>query len=261
MTKEQDDAIKSFLQIYAKDEEFLAALLVGSIAHGYSKPSSDIDIILVSSDLEFERRKRDHKLAFSLWDICEYQGGYVDCKVVSRNTLQTVSERGSDPARYAFKDAKILYSNIEHLEIQLQDLLRYPVEDKAIRRYRFLSQLLAWKWYLGQGEEKSNKYLITLAVQKIVLFSCRIILNENERIFPYHKWLLAETELASKKPKELLAKLDDLILEPVFLKAQDISDELFSFVGQTEKDTDWPNQFMQDSENNWLEHEAPIDDI
>lgn len=261
MTKEQDHAVTKFLRLYGQDAGFQAALLVGSIAHGYSKPTSDIDIILVATDLEFERRERQGKLAFSLWDICEYQGGYVDCKVISLNSLQKVSERGSDPARYAFKDARVLFSRVDQLEVQLGRVARYPIEQKQTRRHRFLSQLLAWKWYLSQGEEKANQYLVTLAVQKIVLFACRIVLNENERLFPYHKWLLAETESAPTKPKNMMDDLAKLLETRNFAMAQNISDGLFSSLGLVEKDLDWPNQFMVDSELNWLHHEAPVDDL
>lgn len=261
MTEHQDRAVSAFVKLYSQKEAFVAALLVGSIAHGYSTASSDVDAILVATEPEFERRKQQGTLTFSLWDLCDYEGGYVDCKVVSWSSLETVADRGSDPARYAFQDARILYGKRKPLTEQLARITRYPVGDKDSRRHRFLCQLLAWKWYLSQGEAKGNQYLVTLALQKIVLFSCRVILNENERLYPYHKWLLAETERAPNKPGGLMAQLASLLEAPTFSRAQVLSDLIFSHVGSTEKDTDWPNQFLRDSEQNWLEHEAPIEDL
>lgn len=261
MTIQQEKAIETFLVRFSSEPGFLADLLVGSIAHGYSKPTSDIDIILVATDAEFAQRSIQNKLAFSIWDICDYEGGYVDCKVTSLPFLETVRKKGSDPARYAFKDARVLFSRIPELQNQLNDLTNYPLGEKSARRHRFLSQLLAWKWYLSQGLDKSSKYLITLSVQKITLFVCRIVLNENEKLFPYHKWLLAETERAPNKPKDLMVRLTQLMETPTFSIAQEISDVVFSSYGLSEKDVDWPNQFMADSELNWIDHEAPIEDV
>lgn len=261
MTDEQERAIAKFLAQYAPKDEFLAILLAGSLAHGYAKPSSDVDIVLVATEPEFERRMAERKLTFSLWDVCEYEGGYIDCKVVSLATLEQVRDKGSDPARYAFKDARILHGKVQGLEGLLADVTRYPVQDQAARRHRFLCQLLAWKWYLSQGLDKANPYLITLAVQKLVLFACRVVLNENERLYPFHKWLLEETRRAPQQPEGFMAMLDALMAAPTMAAAQTLCDTVFAQVGATEKQTDWPNQFMRDSELNWLAHEAPVDDL
>jgi hypothetical protein len=129
------------------------------------------------------------------------------------------------------------------------------------RRHRFACQLLAWKWYLSQGEAKRNKYLIFLAAQKIVLFACRLILNENGMLYPYHKWLLEETGRAPKRPEAFLSDIGLFLEAPGFALAQRIVDGVFAFLGLEEKSVDWPNSFMADSEMNWIAHEAPIDDL
>ena len=261
MTPEQQRAIDTFLAAYAPKPEFPAILLAGSLAHGFAKPTSDVDILLVATEAEFERRVLERKLTFSLWDVCEYEGGYIDCKVVSIASLQQVRERGSDPARYAFKDARILHSRLPELGALLDAVAQFPVQEQDARRHRFLCQLLAWKWYLSQSIDKANPYLITLAVQKLVLFACRVVLNENELLYPFHKWLLEETRRAPRQPEGFMALLDALMAAPTMAAAQALSDRVFAFAGRAEKETDWPNQFMRDSELNWLEHEAPVDDL
>lgn len=261
MTTKQRESLEKFLDLYKPKSEYLAILLAGSLAHGYAKETSDLDIVLVATEEEFLRRRDEKKLTFSLWDICTYEGGYVDCKVVSLSSLREIAAKGSDPARYAFKDCRILYSRLDNLDKVLGEVTRYPSADRESRRTRFLSQVLAWKWYLSQAEEKANRYLLYLAVQKIVLFAGRVVLNENELLYPYHKWLLEEVSRASNKPEGLIEAINGLLAEPTFAKAQDLSDRIFRHVGRTEKETDWPNQFFVDSEMNWNQHEAPIDDL
>ena len=261
MEKHHQEAIDKFLEQYTKDDTILAILLGGSIAHGFSVYDSDIDVILIVDSKEYLKRKEQNKLAFSLWDICTYENGYIDCKVVDINFLNKIKSRGSDPARYAFKDNKILYSKVESLQDILNAIAQYPEAQQDERRKRFASQLLAWKWYYSEALKKNNIYLVYLALQKIVLFSVRIILNENRLLYPYHKWMLKVLETAKKKPVYLMRKIDVLLDNHSLENVNGFCAEILNFINFTEKTVDWPNYFLKDSEQNWLEHEAPIDDI
>jgi predicted nucleotidyltransferase len=98
MEKHHQEAVDKFLSLYTKDETILGVLLGGSIAHGFSVYDSDIDLILIVNPDEYLKRKNQNKLAFSLWDICTYKNGYIDCKVADINFLYKIKERGSDPA-------------------------------------------------------------------------------------------------------------------------------------------------------------------
>jgi predicted nucleotidyltransferase len=261
MEQHHRESIERFLEKYGHDQSFRAILLGGSIAHGFAKPDSDIDVLIVADEAEYERRKKEHRLAFSVWDVCTYEGGYVDCKVVSRSFMELVAERGSDPARYAFKDCRVLVNRTADLEALLARVTAYPVRQKADRRERFVSQLLAWKWYYGEALRKDNPYLVWLSLQKIVLFACRIVLNENETLYPYHKWLLAETKRAANKPERFDGLLDRLLVSPDLEAVRQLADAVLRFSGLTERDVDWPNRFLLDSEWNWIAHEPPVDDL
>lgn len=261
MEKHHQESIDKFVAIYKEDPSILAILLGGSLAHGFASSDADIDVCLLVDSDEFQKRKAAHKLAFSLWDICTYEHGYVDCKVVDLALLTGIAQRGSDPARYAFKDNVILFSRVDNLEALLSEVTRYPKEQQAVRRKRFAAQLLAWKWYYSEGLKKQNTYLVFLALQKLVLFSSRIILNENELLYPYHKWLLRVVGTADKKPEGFLGKVDELLAAHTLESVNDFCQEVLTFINFTEQTVDWPNYFMKDSEQNWLEHEPPIDDL
>jgi predicted nucleotidyltransferase len=261
MEQHHRDAIAKFVARYASQESLLAILLVGSIAHGFEKPNSDVDLILVVDDDEYATRRRERKLTFSLWDICSYEGGYIDCKVADLAFLDLVAKQGSDPARYAFEGAQIVFSRLDDLDTTLGKIVRFPIEEKDSRRHRFISQVLAWKWYLSQGVEKDNPYLIGLATHKLVLFACRIVLNENEMLFPFHKWLLARTKEAKNKPKHFDELIEKLIAHQDYAVAEELVESLLAFLKLEEKQVDWPNQYMVDSEFNWLYHQTPVEDL
>ena len=261
MEPHHQQSIDRFLKRIRDDESLLAALLGGSIAHGFAELDSDIDLLLVVDEEEYEKRRRENKLAYSVRDICTYEGGYVDCKVIRPAFLEAVKERGSDPARYAFLDNCILLSRIDHLAETLEAITRFPLREKGERMQRFAAQLLAWKWYYGEGVKKENPYLIHLAIQKLVLFSCRLVLNANEMLYPYHKWLLKVTERAAAKPAEFDRRLAELLRHPDIGFVERFCNEVLAFAGVDADELDWPNRFLQDSELNWVDHEPPIDDL
>ncbi len=261
MEKHHKESINKFLEIYKNDSSILAILLGGSIAHGFAQYDSDIDILLLVETDEYIKRKASNKLAFSLWDICTYENGYIDCKVVDMDFLTKVSTFGSDAARYAFKDNKILLSRLNNLPDMLAIISAFPLDKKDERRNRFASQLLAWKWYYGEGLKKKNKYIVFLSLQKIVLFSCRIILNENEMLYPYHKWMLEELKIAGRKPTEVLDNINELFESHTLDKVNKFCKDILDFIKYDEKTVDWPNYFLKDSEQNWINHEPPVDDL
>jgi predicted nucleotidyltransferase len=255
------EAIEKFLTLYTKDEKVLAILLTGSIVHGFSVYDSDIDICLIVSGEEYLKRKENNKLAFSLWDICNYINGYIDCKIADIVFLEKIAKSGSDPARYAFKDCKILFSKVDDLQRLLDRIVTYPLHQKDERNKRFASQVLAWKWYYSEAVKKENRYLVYLSLQKLVLFACRIILNENQLLYPYHKWMLRVLESAQNKPVHISQKIEELLSNHSPGLVNGFCKEILCFIDFTENTVDWPNYFLKDSEQNWVNHEAPVDDI
>ena len=68
-------------------------------------------------------------------------------KYISRGFLKQVAKKGSEPARFAFRDARVLFSRGKPLETFLEEVVRYPVEGKEERLRRYYAQFEAWNWY------------------------------------------------------------------------------------------------------------------
>ncbi len=254
-------AVAAVVERFAPDDACEALLLVGSLAHGTGSPGSDVDVVLVTTEEAFARHRSERTLAFVIHDLVTWPNGYVDVKVTSRSLLEEIARRGSDPARYAFRDARILLTRDPSIGALLERIVRFPVEQRETRERRFLAQVLAWTWFMEQAETHRNLYLRTVATHKLVLFACRVVLNANEALYPYHKWLLQETERLPRQPEGFAEHVAELLERPSFAAAQRLRDTVLVFAGRREQELDWPNQFMADSELTWLEHEAPIDDL
>lgn len=247
---------------FEKDPAILALILGGSIAHGFARPDSDIDVTIVLDAADYAQRQREHRMHYNNRTLCTYDG-YIDGKYVDLDFLQRVAVRGSDPIRYAYQGNRILFSRLDGLEELLAAIVRFPREQKAERLQRFVAQLLAWRWYYREAIRQESAYLRTLAAQKLVLFGTRVVLNENELLFPYHKWMLRVLESAPRQPAGLKAAIEHVLTLPPWDDVDAYVMTLLAFVGidHDAANAAWPTRFMKDTELRWLREEACIDDI
>jgi hypothetical protein len=259
MLPHHTQSIENVIRHFEKGEEIQALLLGGSLAHGFGTATSDVDILLVVSDEAYQQRaSTGHALFFSR-ELCTYPEGYIDGKYLSLGFLDVVKEKGSEPARFAFKDAKILISRIDGLEQRLQAVTQYPVADKANRIQRFHGQFEAWHWYTGEAIRHSNQYLLNTTVSKLILFGGRMILAHNEMLYPFHKWFIRVLEQAKDKPSTMMQQIDVLLTHPTREAIEQFYETVKNF--QPWGAVDWPTQFQIDSELNWLDGHTPVDDL
>lgn len=256
------ESIRKVAQSFEADPSVRALLLGGSIAHGFAQPDSDIDVAIVVGADDFARRKAENKLTYVDRTICTYPQGYLDGKFMDEDFLREVARHGSEPARYAFHGAQILFSRIDGLERLLADIVRYPAERKADRIARFASQLVGWRWFFTEGVKKNSAYLRILAVQKVVLFSCRIVLAENELLYPFHKWMLRVTLAAPRLPEGFGAAIERILAEPTFeiIDAHCRATLAFAGLDHDAVNAGWGTNFMQDTELRWTTDSAAIED-
>lgn len=254
--------IERLVAAFEPNPDVLALILGGSIAHGFARPDSDVDVTIVISSAELQRRQREGRLHYNNRDLCTYDG-YIDGKYVDLDFLKLVAARGSDPIRYAYEGNRILFSRLDALDSLLAAIVRFPVEEKAERLQRFAAQLLAWRWYYSESLRQQNRYLSFLALQKLVLFSARLVLTENELLFPYHKWMLRVLASAPRQPAGFMQDLETLLTFPPWETVDAHVRRLLDFLGIdfATADAAWPTRFMKDTELRWVTEEACIDDI
>jgi hypothetical protein len=254
-------AIQKIKEHFEPDLNVLAVLLTGSIAHGYQAESSDVDILIILSEEEYQKRLLTGQVTYVTRDHCEYPEGYVDGKYLAMSFIRMVAEKGSEPARFAFEGAQIIFSRIDNLEDQISRLVAYPVNDKSAQIKRFSAQLEAWNWYCSEALKKNNQYLLGVAVHKLVLFGGRLILAHNEMLYPYHKWFLKVLEKAQDQPKDLMPTIQTLVSNPTKANITTFYELIKGFQEWDVNPNGWGAQFMADSELNWMTGSTPVDDL
>lgn len=257
------ESVENLTRQLRADPSIRALVLGGSLAHGFAAPGSDVDVTIVVDPEEFERRRAEDRLHYNATDVITYEGGYVDGKYVTVDLLRTVAEHGSDPARFAYANTQVLFSDVPGLEGLLAEIARFPLEEQQDRLRRFAAQLLAWRWFFSQSVEKDSRYLEVLALQKVTLFTCRIVLAANAMLYPFHKWLLRVTADAPNRPADLLDRLDKMLATPSQEAVDSLVDDVLAFYGidRAAAESTWPSVFMQDTELAWLTGHPPVDDL
>ena len=255
------ETVRRTSEHFEKDADVRKLILANSIAHGFCMAASDVDVFIIISNKEHQTRLRSADTCFFSRELCTFPDGYVDGKYVSTGFLQEVSAKGSEPARYAFKDARVLFSNEPELHGLVQAAARYPVEHKAERIWRFQAQFEAWSWYASEALKSQNLPLLRTAISKLTLFGGRLILANNELLYPYYKWFLRVLESAPQKPEGVIALIESLAQAPDSAAITRFGEMIRAVGSWRISHATWPAQFMRDSELNWLESAPPIDDI
>jgi hypothetical protein len=255
------ETVRRTTEHFAADSTVTGLLLTGSLAHGFYSETSDVDVMIVVADADHQARVRAGQTCFFSRDLCTYAAGYVDGKYTSSSFLEQVATRGSEPARYAFKDAGVLFTKDPELEGLVERATRYPLEQKESKIWRFQAQFEAWSWYCSEALKRQNMTLLRTAVAKLSLFGGRLILAHNELLYPYHKWFLRVLADAPDKPAGIVPLIESLAAEPTAERIDQFAAAIRGFGTWRISHATWPAQFMRDSEVNWLGQEPPIDDL
>jgi predicted nucleotidyltransferase len=261
MFSHHSDTLLRVTDHFLKDPEVLGLILAGSIAHGFSTPESDVDVMIVVSDADHEERLRTRRTCFFSRELCTYPAGYVDGKFISEGFLGAVKAKGSEPARNAFKNARVLFSRIPDLQGMLADVSRYPVEEKAARIHRFQAQFQAWSWFANEALKRQDPHLLHTAASKLSLFGGRIVLAHNEILYPFHKWFSRVLAQAPEKPDGLLPAMDQLLRAPGAESIELFGTLIRGFRTWEIDPIGWGAEFMEESELSWLRGVAPVDDL
>ena len=248
-------------EYFAARAETKGILVGGSIAHGFETATSDVDLMIVVSDDDYEGRRTSGDVTWVSTEMATYPGGYVDAKYISTELIRAVSERGSEPARFAFDRVIVAASRIPGLEDLVREAARYPSEERDGKLERFRAQLDAWHWYCREADRLADPYLLSQAVPNLVLFAGRLILAHNGVLYPYHKWFLRVLAGVPDKPAGLMDLIDEVVdrRQPGAIEA--LHGLVAGYADWPDGGMSWGARFMLDTELAWLDGRAPVGDL
>lgn len=253
-------AIDRLADAYRDDPRFRALIIGGSIAKGFARDDSDVDFLIIATDDEFERRLQTRDLFINRRDLCDYDGGFVDGKVVNLAYLSDLAEKGNEPSRAAFLGAFAAYSHIPDLEVLLERIPVYPDAGHEERVRAFYCMAFMQHWLMHEAERHGNRYTITRAASQLALFAGRLILAHNRTLYPYHKWLPRALEAVPEKPDDLMARFHAVLDEPGGKNASALFEAVRDFRDWGVSDLEAYTWFMTDVEWSWMRDKAPIED-
>jgi hypothetical protein len=260
MREHHRKACERLVAEFEGDSAFRAVILSGSVARGWEREDSDIDLILIVTDEEYARRRAADDIHYVNLEACDYEGGYAEGKIVPLAFLEEAADHGSEPARAAFSGNRILHSRIPGLEALLERITAYPEEERIPKIQSFYAHFLIYYWYLGEAFRWEDRYLMTHATASFALFGGRLILAHNRILYPYHKWFMHELRRAPERPEDLIERIDALLERPCKENADALLGCVVNFRDWEKPSTDVATRFTEDSEWNWRDGPAPIGD-
>jgi predicted nucleotidyltransferase len=242
-------------------DDVLAVLVGGSIAHGFATASSDVDLLIVVSDDEWDRRLAAGDTTMLDQESATYEGGYVDCKYTSVGFIREVAAHGSEQARFAFDGVEVAWSRLDGLAGELGAAACYPIDRRDDRIRAFHAQLEYWQWLFREGDRSGNAYVRAVAAPNVVLFAGRLILAHNAVLYPGYKWLLRVVADVPSQPDGLVPAMEAVISQPTPANVDALVDPVAGFRDWGVADQHWGTRFMLDTELAWLDGRPPIADL
>jgi predicted nucleotidyltransferase len=243
--------VDRLIDTFQPNPDYLALIIGGSIVRGWERADSDVDIMLVATDQAYERFKATKSFHYFNRELCDYEGGYVDGKIVDLQFMQEVAQHGIEPARSAFVNAIVAYSHEPGIEALVQRCAAYPEHERREKIHSFYAQVQAMQWYVGEAAKRDDPYLMMHMLSDLVLYGGRMILAHNRILYPYHKWFLTALNNAPEKPEGFVETIKSLLSQPTKEKVEAFCSAVLNFTDWEVPAGSWPVRFMEDAEWGW----------
>lgn len=252
MYKHHQESIANLLRYFEGDTAILAIILGGSVAKGLERADSDIDAIIVTTDERHRELALSNRLAETIRGHCTYEKGYFDIKYCTKGYLKAVDAKGSEPSRNAFLSARILYCTDDEIAQIVPRLGVFQVSEQAEKTMSFYSGLMLNQGYLWRVSG-DNPYLRMRAAVDIVLYGYRLLLQQNEVLFPCHKSLPIAIAKLANKPDNIMEKEQRLLSTLSDDAKTDFVDSILAFISFTppQDSAETLTRFVDDNELWW----------
>ena len=208
------ESLKNMIAYFQEKKEIIALILGGSVAKGCARPDSDLDAMAVVSEQDYELKAEKNNTAETIGGLCTYEGGYFDVKYMTKQFLHDAAEKGSEPARNAFLNASVLFSRDPDIETIVARIPVFQTAEKEEKMMSFYSNF--WlNYYYFLKSCPIDGYMKLRAVSEVIYSIYRMVLQENEILFPCNRRLeefvgniSADTERLTGLGKKFAASQD-----------------------------------------------------
>lgn len=263
MYEHHRESIQKLLEYFQNDKDVLAIVLDGSVAKGRARPDSDIDAIIVVTDERYKKQSDENSLCECISGYCTYEGGYFDLKYCDKAYLRAAAQKGSEPTRSAFEGATCVFSTDAQIDEYVQKIgvfQKSEADEKMLSFYGAFDINKGYFWDMSRPE-LNNPYLRTRTVADMVLFGLRMILQENEVLFPCQKSLFrAVASIENGKYQSVLDKAAAFLSTPNDMTKLDFEKAVMSsLLYSPPKDyREYLSRHVDDTEQWWLKNRPVV---
>ena len=217
MYKHHEESIERLREYFADKEEVIAVIFGGSVAKGCERPDSDLDAMVVITEEAYAIRAENNLTAETILGHCTYEGGYFDVKYMTKEYLEDAAQKGSEPTRNSFLKARVLFTKDQEIPGIVERIPIFQKQEKPEKMLSFYADF--WlNYYYFLKSCPVDGYMKLHAVNEVIYSIYRMILQENEILFPSNRRLeefvekiseetghLVELGRAAAKSQEMLA--------------------------------------------------------
>lgn len=208
-----ENAINNLIELYKNQDGVIAIILGGSVAKGTERIDSDIDATIIVNEAKYQELEQRNELAECISGYCSYEGGYFDIKYESKNFLKAMAEKGSEACRSSYISSRILYSTDPEIQEVLDKIPVFQNQEKENKLLSFYSAFDLSFGYIWSTASDNNPYYKLRTAADIVYYGYRILLQENEVLFPSHRRLEETVAKLASKPEGIIEKAHRLLSE------------------------------------------------
>lgn len=248
-----EDTLVAFVESVRAGDDCLAIILIGSVARGNERPDSDVDVYVVVPDQAFSHARSENRLSFIDTEAATYEHGYVDVKLVNRQWLQGVASTAAEPTRASLTGARVVWSALPEVEAQVAEATA-PLPDEWWTE-RLITHTASFRlfggYFLPQGLQLRDTFLISAASSKFAEAIGRAVLAKNKRLFAGIKYLSA-TLRELGMDAQLVTPLEAFLREPTVEGAIDIMTTIEPMLATPLEPEASLGRFVADHELEWL---------
>ena len=259
MFQHHKESIKNLIKYFENDSTIISIVLGGSVAKNCAHPDSDIDAIVVVTDEKYTALEKEYRLAECIFGHCTYEKGYFDIKYTTLEYLKAVAKKGSEPSRNAFVSSMCIFGSNEEVFELIKQIPVFQKQEKNDKMLTFYSALNLNKGYFW-SVSNNNIYLKTKVASDIVLFALRLILQNNEVLFPCHKALLETIDKLENKPQNITKKVNCFLASSTDESKNELVNTVLEFIDYTPPDNyaEVLTRFIVDNELWWYKQRSTI---
>lgn len=226
MYKHHEESLKIMVEHYRNQTGVIALILGGSVAKGMERPDSDLDGMAVVSEEEFNHRVENGSSTEIITGKCTYPEGYFDVKYITKDFLKIAVDKASEPTRASFYKAQVMFSDDPEIESLVKKIETFQSQEKPEKMLSFYSDLMLCYHYYWKACHVEN-YMKIRTASEMVYCIYRLILQENEILFPCNRRLEQYVELTPDKPENIVEMckkfsntMEDVLLDQIIAAYQ-----------------------------------------